>query len=219
MSSPVNTREALIMNKQDPNIGRQVRGILFDFDGTLTSPGSIDFMAIKRAIHCPAELPILEFLDTLPPARRAPLQKILEKMEEEAALKSTPNDGAEACLLTLKEMGIPLGILTRNSLKSVHLSLERFNGIDVEDFTVIITRDDSLPKPHPDGARQAARRMGISVTGLLVVGDFRFDILCGKAAGASTVLLASGMKSVMLPDDPEPDYVVNRLEEILDILR
>ena len=198
---------------------KKIRGSLFDFDGTLTCPGSIDFMAIKRAINCPVESPILEYLETLSPARRAPLQRILEDMEEEAALGSIPNDGAEACLLTLKEMEFPLGILTRNSLKSVYLSLERFKGICAEDFSVIITRDDSLPKPHPDGVRQAARHMGISVSGLLVVGDFRFDILCGKAAGAPTALLASGMESVMHPEDPEPDYVVNSLKEILDILR
>ena len=198
---------------------KRIRGILFDFDGTLTCPGSIDFPAIKRAINCPAEFPILEYLDTLSTARRAPLQKVLEDMEEEAAMASLPNDGAEACLLTLREKGFPLGILTRNSLKSVYLSLERFKGICATDFSVIITRDDSLPKPHPDGVRQAARRMGIPVSGLLVVGDFRFDILCGKAAGAPTALLTSGMASVMLPEDPEPDYVLNSLKEILEILR
>lgn len=198
---------------------KKIRGILFDFDGTLTSPGSIDFKAIKRAIRCPTEFPILEYLETLSPARRAPLKKILEDMEEDAALESIPNNGAEACLLTLKEMGLPLGILTRNSLKSVYLSLERFKGICAEDFSVIITRDDSLPKPHPDGVQQAAKRMGVPVSRLLVVGDFRFDILCGKAAGAPTALLASGMESVMLPEDPEPDYVLNSLKEILEILR
>ncbi len=206
------------MNRTDPIIGKNIRGILFDFDGTLTCPGSIDFAAIKRAIHCPAEVPILEYLDTISPDERAPLQKILEDMEEEAARKSMPNVGAEACLLALKERGLALGILTRNSLKSVVLSLERFEGICPDDFSVIITRDDSQPKPHPDGVRQAVRRMGIPVSELLIVGDFRFDILCGKAAGAPSALLASDMKSVMHPGDPEPDYILNNLVKILDIL-
>ena len=206
------------MNEATFNIQKRINGILFDFDGTLTSPGAIDFGAIKQAINCPVDHPILEYLDALSPAQRAPLQKILEDMEEEAARASLPNDGAEAFLLTLKDMGLPMGILTRNSLKSVYLALDRFKGICAEDFTAIITRDDSLPKPHPDGVYQAAGRMGVPVTRLLMVGDFRFDILCGKAAGAPTVLLALGGKSVMHPGDPVPDYTVNRLMEILDIV-
>jgi len=207
-----------MMNKATFDIRKKISGILFDFDGTLTFPGSIDFAAIKHAINCPIDHPILEYLDTLSTTRRAPLQKILEDMEKEAARESLPNDGAEAFILTLKDRGLPLAILTRNSLEAVSLALDRFNGVCAEDFSAIITRNDSLPKPHPDGVHQAARRMGISVTQLLMVGDFRFDILCGKAAGALTILLAVDGKPVMHPGDPAPDYTVNRLMEILDIL-
>ncbi|MBT8351107.1 MAG: hypothetical protein KJO26_07735, partial [Deltaproteobacteria bacterium] len=39
--------------------------VLFDFDGTLTKPGSIDFKHIKKVIGCPAESFILEFIDSL----------------------------------------------------------------------------------------------------------------------------------------------------------
>jgi len=42
-----------------------VKAVLFDFDGTLTKPGSIDFNLIKRVIGCPAESFILEFIETL----------------------------------------------------------------------------------------------------------------------------------------------------------
>jgi len=42
-----------------------VKAVLFDFDGTLTKPGSIDFNLIKRAIGCPPESFILEFIETI----------------------------------------------------------------------------------------------------------------------------------------------------------
>jgi hypothetical protein len=29
--------------------------VLFDFDGTLTHPGALDFAAIKREVGCPAD--------------------------------------------------------------------------------------------------------------------------------------------------------------------
>jgi len=50
------------------------------------------------------------------------------------------------------------------------------------------------------------------------VGDFRFDVMAGKAAGACTVLLTNGRSSVMAPGDPEPDFTVTCLEEILQLL-
>ena len=60
--------------------------------------------------------------------------------------------------------------------------------------------------------------MGVSTKEMLVVGDFRFDIIAGKTAGATTVLLAKGEGSEISPGDPEPNYTITHLEEILDLL-
>ena len=43
-----------------------MKGVLFDFDGTLTQPGAIDFLAIKREIGCPKDTAILEYIDLQP---------------------------------------------------------------------------------------------------------------------------------------------------------
>jgi phosphoglycolate phosphatase-like HAD superfamily hydrolase len=117
-----------------------------------------------------------------------------------------------------KQQGILLGIITRNSLQSVQKAFRKFKHVDAQAFDTIISRDDSLPKPHPDGVHQAAKRMGISLRELLVVGDFRFDVMAGHEAGARTALLTNGRESVMLPGDPEPDYIVTSLEEIPEII-
>jgi len=85
-------------------------------------------------------------------------------------------------------------------------------------LSAVMTRDDSLPKPHPDGVHKACARMRLTVAELMVVGDFRFDILAGKAAGARTVLLTNGRSSLMAPGDPEPDYTVTCLEELLQLV-
>lgn len=195
-----------------------IKGVLFDFDGTLTLPGALDFPAIKRELDCPLNTPILEFLETVTPERREQLSVILEAREEEAACKSIPNQGAEECLLSLKAKGMLLGILTRNSLKSVCGALNQFKHIREKDFDVIITREDSLPKPDPDGVLKAAQKMGIKPDELMVVGDFRFDVMAGKAAGAHAVLLTNGRPSVMAPGDPEPDGVISSLEGLYEIL-
>jgi len=102
------------------------KGVLFDFDGTLTLPGALDFPAIKQELGCPADQPILEYLETQTPAQRSSLMKILEGIEDQAAEASRPNRGAEKCLSVLKGRGIILGILTRNGLSSVKKALKKF---------------------------------------------------------------------------------------------
>jgi HAD superfamily hydrolase (TIGR01509 family) len=196
-----------------------IRGVLFDFDGTLTRPGSLDFPAIKAELGCPLDQPILEFLATLPRDRRSDLMKILDEMEDRAGEESRPNRCAEKCLSILKQKGFVIGILTRNSLSSVKKALVHFKGVTIHDFSAIITRDAvPIPKPRPEGARKAAKQMGLPPSEILVVGDYRFDVMAGKAAGAYTALLTNGKGSAMKAGDPEPDYIIGSLEEIIDIL-
>ena len=195
-----------------------VRGVLFDFDGTLTVPGAIDFKAIKRDLGCPLDQPILEFIEQQPKEKRVLLKEILEIHEEEAARQSLPNRGVTACLLHLRKMEIPFGILTRNSLRSVKTGLSSFGRFSITDFSVVMTRENSLPKPNPDGVIKAACAMGFTPAELLVVGDFRFDVIAGKSAGAKTVLLTNGKETTMEPGDPEPDFVCRHLRELINIL-
>ena len=72
------------------------RAVLFDFDGTLTRPGAIDFSRLRALLGCPPKLPILEYIDSLPDARaREQAHRALDGFELEAARASVPNDGAE----------------------------------------------------------------------------------------------------------------------------
>ncbi|MBW2127514.1 MAG: HAD family hydrolase, partial [Deltaproteobacteria bacterium] len=155
----------------------RIRGVLFDMDGTLTVPGALDFAAIKREIGCPPDIPILEYIESRPEWERPSLFAVLERHETEAAENSV------------------LGIITRNSLCSVEKVLRKFDGICKEDFSAIITRETALPKPHPQGVYMAAEKMGVHLQELLVVGDYRFDIMAGKAAGAKTALLINEQES------------------------
>ncbi|MDQ1336145.1 MAG: hydrogenase expression/formation protein HypE [Thermodesulfobacteriota bacterium] len=195
-----------------------IKGVLFDFDGTLTLPGALDFPAIKRVLGCPLEHPILEFIALQPPDQRSELLKMLEEQEDLAAGTSLPNRGAERCLQVLKDKQMPMGIVTRNSLRSVRRALEQFERIAIEDFVAVVTREVSLPKPHPQGVLEGARRMGLVPAEVAVVGDFRFDVMSGKRAGAVAILLTNGGVSVMAPDDPEPDYIIGHLDELPALL-
>jgi hydrogenase expression/formation protein HypE len=218
--SPGNGNEigASVVNRAAFKPRRRIKGVLFDFDGTLTFPGALDFPAIKRELNCPPDMPVLEFIETQPAEKKPSLLGILEMRETQGAAQSRPNAGAEHCLAELKRRGILLGIHTRNSRQSVQQGLEKFETARIGDFKVVMTRDDCLPKPHPDGVIKASGLMGLPIVQLMVVGDFRFDIMAGKTAGACTVLITNGKTPGIAPEDPEPDYIINHLEEVLNLI-
>jgi len=194
-----------------------IKGVLFDFDGTLTIPGAINFFEIKDYLGCPRETPVLEFIKTLNKDEQQKAYNYLDRCEEEAARVSLPAPGAETVIRELKKDNIPLGIITRNSLNSILLALDNFDYISAEDFAVILTRDDGIPKPDPAGVIKAAQTMGILPEELLLVGDFSLDIIAGHAAGARTVLVVHDTER-KIPPHPEPDYQINNLMELISII-
>jgi hydrogenase expression/formation protein HypE len=194
-----------------------IRAVLFDFDGTLTLPGALDFPSIRAALGCPPGAPILEFISMQdPPARQAMMER-LDFLETEAAARSTPNEGALELIRWLRSRRMALGILTRNSRLSVLRALKNFDGLDAGAFDLIITRDDPLrPKPSGDGVLMAARMLKLDPGRMLVVGDFVYDCMAAREAGAPAVLLDplddARLQSV------DCDYRIRRLIELKSLL-
>jgi len=204
----------------------RLRAVLFDFDGTLTHPGALDFPAVKREVGCPPDQYILEWILALPPGEaRDAAHRALERFELEAADASAPNEGAEELVRWLREHGLAVGVLTRNGMSAVVRALARFTALTPADFDVVVTRDDGdiAPKPAPDGVLHAAAAMGVPPEETLVVGDFLLDMLAGRAAGAVTAyLLNHGLPDVGQEAQPEAadcDFVVGRLTELEDVVR
>ena len=168
-----------------------IRAVLFDFDGTLTLPGALDFPAIKQDLGCPPDQALLEYIDTLhDPEQRRAAQARLDLFESQAARRSRPNAGAQELVAWLKTRRVAVAILTRNSRAAVLCALENFNPVSADSFDLIVTRDDPVaPKPSGQGVLFAARALGVKPAEMLMVGDFIFDCQAGRAAGARTVLL------------------------------
>jgi HAD superfamily hydrolase (TIGR01509 family) len=194
------------------------RAVLFDFDGTLTRPEALDFGELRRLLSCPSGEPILEHIESLPSETdRRKAWEILGAFELAAARASAPNDGSEEIIGLLKRAGVARGILSRNSRASVLEGLKRFTSFGPADFTALISRENSgRPKPHPDGVERAAGLFALPASSILVVGDFIFDIMAGKSAGAGTAYLTNGKPAPEMP--VSPDYVIASLAELKAIL-
>jgi hydrogenase expression/formation protein HypE len=197
----------------------RIAGVLFDFDGTLTVPAALDFGVIRAAVGCPPGVGLLEYLGSLEdPEERRRKEEILDALEVEAAERTVENAGATELVQTLQGLGVPMGILTRNTRRSVDVSFAKLPGMDPDWFGVIVTRDVPVsPKPLPDGVHFAAEQLDVDVAGLLVVGDYAFDIQAGKAAGALTMYLHNDPAGPFHGEGA--DFVVCSLAEALAVIR
>ncbi|MFH1980694.1 MAG: HAD-IA family hydrolase [Pseudomonadota bacterium] len=199
-------------------VSYRIDAVLFDFDGTLTQPGSLDFSVIKSRVGCPPHMPVLEFISAIADTGdRTAAMRALDDFETDGARRSTPRQGAEALIDCLRKRALKVGIITRNSARAVHCALENFPILDADHFDLIISRDNEVaPKPSPEGVLLAARQLGVLPANLLVVGDFHFDVDAGKAAGALTALIdgtiAAGVRGIAA------DFHITNLTQLIAIV-
>jgi HAD superfamily hydrolase (TIGR01509 family) len=185
------------------------RAILFDMDGTLTAP-MLDFPRIKAEMGIGSR-PILEALAEMSPEARRVAEEILHRHEEQAAADSTLNAGCVELLDWLAARHIHVALITRNSLSSVRTVLQRHRlSIDV-----LITRDDGRFKPDPHPLHLACQRLNMPAANVWMVGDGRYDVEAGVAAGIKTVWVSHDRER----DFPaEPWRVVRDLIELTAML-
>jgi HAD superfamily hydrolase (TIGR01509 family) len=184
--------------------------LLFDMDGTLTRP-MLDFPRIKQEMGI-GDRPILEALAELDASRRLHAQSVLHRHEEIAAAESTLNPGCSELLDWISARAVPHALITRNSRRSVDVVLAR-HGLKID---VLITRDDGVFKPDPAPLLLACGKLRVDPQGAWMIGDGRYDVEAGLAAGMKTVWLSHGKKR----DFPtEPWRVVSDLPDLLNVLR
>ncbi|MBM4085451.1 MAG: HAD family hydrolase [Planctomycetes bacterium] len=186
-----------------------IRAVVFDLDNTVVK-SNLDFAAIKREIGMPPA-PILEYMATVSEAERARINEILDKHESRAAEECDLNDGARELLDYLRSHRIPATLLTRNSRRSAARACQK-HGVH---FDVVVAREDAAPKPSPEPVLLTARKLGLPPHELLVVGDYKYDIESGRAAGAQTALLTNGKKPAF---EVPADFTVCTLPELIPII-
>ncbi len=161
-----------------------VRGVVFDLDGTLVLQ-RIDFEALRRDLGLPSGTPILEAMADLPDAA----WHVLDRHERDAAALAELLPGVVEFLTRLDGLGVPRAVLTRNSRAAAEVSLARCG---LTGFAAVLSREDAPFKPDPGGLLRLAAAWGLAPAELLMVGDFVYDVRCGRAAGARTALLTHG---------------------------
>ncbi len=131
--------------------------------------------------------------------------KLLEEEEIRRAKHSKVHPSLPKVLRELKNRGIILAVLTRNSKRASMIALGEY----ARYFDDIITREDDFePKPSPEAIFHLLSKYGVRGDECLVVGDYDYDIIAGKKAGCITVRIGNG----------SGDYRIEKIDEIFEIV-
>jgi len=190
-----------------------IKAVIFDLDGTITQP-YFDFDAIREEMGLARDSgPVWETIEKMPPQQRRRAEEILHFHERQAVEDSRLNAGARETLQILRRMGIRIGILTRNRRSNALAVAEKHN----LKFDAVVGREEGPVKPDSFGVSEICRQFGVRAEETVLVGDYLYDLLCAKAAGAVAVLLTNHNRAGEFAE--HADFTIENVEQILEIIK
>lgn len=208
-----------------------IRNILFDLDGTLLDTNELIIQSFQHTYqrHLNKQVDKEEIVKTFGEILKITLDREFGEASEEA-IKTYRNFqignfekliairiGVKEGVKELYRQGYKLGVVTSRLNDSAIKGLKHFGLMDY--FESIIGADDTdIHKPDPTPAFMALEELGGKAEETLLVGDSPFDILCGKNAGITSVLVGWSALPMEMLLKCEPDYVVDSMEELLALV-
>ncbi len=125
-----------------------------------------------------------------------------------------PYDGVIEVLEKLKSKNKKLTVLTNKPRIYTLPIIERLNLHRY--FDKILCADDlKNKKPDPEGINRLIDSLKVERFKAIMIGDSKNDVLSAKNAGIDSVFVKYGYRSIESVIDLNPDYVVDRPEDIL----
>jgi len=216
----------------------QIKGILFDFEGTLVGSqwnrkGAVEEtlkklsemgFPIDRLQDLKYSLLMAEAVRIAPEIGQAPVEvkkvveAIFDRYDEDALSRWTLRPGAKEFLHAVKEAGMRTGLVSNAGKAALKKALERFDLTNL--LEVIVSRNDvRMLKPSGEGIDLALNQLGVTKGSGLYIGDSLDDILASKEAGLRVVLLLGGEAHREVFLSVNPDYFVKDFNELFTLFR
>ncbi len=190
-----------------------IKAVIFDLDGTITQP-YFDFDAIREEMGLDRNSgPVLESIEKMSSQQREQAEKILHSHEQRAVIESKLNAGAKETLESLRKEGIYIGILTRNKRDNAFAIAEK-HGLK---FDAVVGREDGPVKPNAFGVLKICQQFNVEPQETLLVGDYLFDLLCAKSAGAGAVLLTNNNQAEDFAE--HADFCIEKIDQVIQIIK
>lgn len=185
-----------------------LKALFFDMDGTLTRP-YIDWQDLRQRVGVPHAMPIMAYIESLPPDQRQTAEAIVEAVEFEAAAYAELNPGTAELIAGLRACPLKLALITNSHRRALDHIVGRF-GLE---FDLRLSREDAPLKPAPDLLLLALEKFNIGPAEAWFVGDGRYDQAASQAAGIRYLHLAHDGQT------PEEAIAIHALEELWDHLQ
>ena len=207
----------------------KVKGILFDLDGTIidTSQAYIEaattaFKLVGRAV--PEKAKLLELPKRI--EQRQPVTDIVGEDPQKfldvflktfyaiAPLKTKPMPNIAVILEELCRKA-KLSVITMRFMpkKVVQQELRQY-GLDRYFSQIVTGLDACKPKPSPEALHFAGKAMDVQACDCVIVGDSIVDVQAGKAAGAKTVAVLTGLYTREELAQANPDFIIQSIAEL-----
>ena len=159
--------------------------------------------------------------DMLPGGEENPeYEKLLKEYgayyQAHCQIKTRPYDGIEALLGELNKRGIRIAIVSNKGDGAVKELNRQYFGEAIG--TAVGERQGIRRKPAPDSVLEALKLMGSSKETAVYVGDSEVDYHTAANAGMTCVLVSWGFRHREQLEELKPDYIIDRPEELLEIL-
>ena len=126
--------------------------------------------------------------------------------------------GVKEMLLALHEKGYTMAVCSAADLRKVRYNIQAI-GVDESIFSALVTGSDvERKKPFPDIYLEGARRVGIDPKDCLVIEDAVSGIKAAHAAGMDAVGVPTTFSKEELMERVHPEYMLNEIKELTDLL-
>jgi HAD superfamily hydrolase (TIGR01509 family) len=205
---------------------RQIKNLLFDWDGTLVDSAHMGLLAFEKTF---AELGV-PFQHAVYEATYSPnwyftyealgLPREHWQVADELWIRHYGEqcapliEGVGETLLSLRDKGYQVAVVTSGSRSRVCREVQQSVLADV--FAVMICNEDIVnKKPDPEGLLQAISAMNVDPSHCAYVGDAPEDIEMGRRAKVMTIGVCSAYPSSTRVLTAKPDLYLERLVELV----
>jgi pyrophosphatase PpaX len=225
----------------------ETRAILFDLDGTLIDTTRLILSCFDHAwlkVHglTPSRKSLLETFGI--PLREAMRRLLILTATEEACGDKTghldvierllveyrlfnvanhdelaqPFEGVVQVVTELRSRGYAIGVVTSKGRELATRGL-RLCALEALMDVCVFLEDTDRHKPDPDPIRTGLERLSAEPIRAAYVGDSRFDIIAGKAAGVRTVAALWGPAPRAELEIERPDHFADDITGLLEIFQ
>jgi len=202
--------------------------LLFDFDGTIADSIHIGWKIAnilapefghKEFSQVDFELFRSQQIHKIFKALHIPIYKIPKAISMALAEyrhlvhELEPCEGIVPMLNTLSEMHIPMALLSSNTRENLSLFLQR---LQINAFDWVEGTAGILKKQHR--IKMQIKKHRLNPKDIIYIGDETRDIDAAKKCGIKVIAVTWGFHTAALLSSHHPDYLVNKPDEIVEIV-